>query len=53
MGKIKGFLEIERQKPPMRPIGERVKDWREVYLPYTVSDLRDQGARCMDAHLEI
>jgi len=48
MGKIKGFLEIERQKPPMRPIGERVKDWREVYLPYTASDLRDQGARCMD-----
>ncbi len=48
MGKIKGFLEIEQQKPPMRPVGERVKDWREVYLPYAASDLRDQGARCMD-----
>ena len=48
MGKLKGFIEIERQKPPSRPINERVKDWREVYLPYASADLRDQGARCMD-----
>ena len=48
MGKLKGFLEIERQKPPARPVAERVKDWREVYLPYPTSELRDQGARCMD-----
>ena len=48
MGKLMGFLEIERQKPPVRPIRERVKDWREVYLPYAAADLRDQGARCMD-----
>lgn len=48
MGKLKGFIEIERQKPPARPVDERVKDWREVYLPYEASDLRDQGARCMD-----
>ena len=48
MGKLKGFIEIERQKPPSRPVDERVKDWREVYLPYRTSDLRDQGARCMD-----
>ena len=48
MGKLKGFIEIERQKPPARPVDERVKDWREVYLPYRASDLRDQGARCMD-----
>ena len=48
MGKLKGFIEIERQKPPARPVNERVKDWREVYLPYAASDLREQGARCMD-----
>ena len=48
MGKLKGFIEIERQKPPSRPVDERVKDWREVYLPYRTSELRDQGARCMD-----
>ena len=48
MGKLKGFIEIERQKAPLRPVDERVKDWREVYLPYAASDLRNQGARCMD-----
>ena len=48
MGKLKGFLEIERQKTPTRPVAERVQDWREVYLPCTTSDLRAQGARCMD-----
>ena len=48
MGKLKGFIEIERQKAPTRPVRERVRDWREVYLPYGTSDLRAQGARCMD-----
>ena len=48
MGKLKGFIEIERQKAPARPVDERVRDWREVYLPYRTSDLRAQGARCMD-----
>ena len=48
MGKLKGFLEIERQMPARRPVEERVRDWREVYLPYATPDLRAQGARCMD-----
>ena len=48
MGKLKGFIEFDRQKPPARSIGERVNDWREVYLPYVTPDLRTQGARCMD-----
>jgi glutamate synthase (NADPH/NADH) small chain len=48
MGKITGFLEIQRQKPPSRPIAERLRDWREVPLPYEPSALKDQTARCMD-----
>ena len=48
MGKLKGFLEIERQAAPKRPAGERVADWNEVYLPYATPDLQAQGARCMD-----
>ena len=48
MGKPTGFIEIHRQKHQTRPVGERVRDWREVYLPYPVADLRQQGARCMD-----
>ena len=48
MGKATGFIEIARSKPPARPIPERIRDWKEVYLPHTVQELRDQGARCMD-----
>ena len=48
MGKVTGFLEIRRQKQPTRPIHERVRDWREVYLPYERETLQNQAARCMD-----
>src|SRR5881628_498820 len=48
MGKVTGFLEIQRQKAPSRPIAERVRDWREVPLPYAPSALKNQTARCMD-----
>ncbi|OFV91412.1 MAG: glutamate synthase [Acidobacteria bacterium RIFCSPLOWO2_02_FULL_64_15] len=48
MGKITGFIEIHRKKPPARPITDRIRDWREVYLPYPEGALKDQAARCMD-----
>ena len=48
MGKLKGFIEIERQKQPARAVEERVRDWNEVYLPHTIPALEAQGARCMD-----
>jgi glutamate synthase (NADPH) small chain len=48
MGKATGFLEIARKKHPTRPVTERVRDWREVYLPYPEENLKQQGARCMD-----
>lgn len=48
MGKITGFLEIERVDPAKRPAPERVKDWREFELPIVQETLSAQGARCMD-----
>ena len=48
MGKTTGFLEIQRKKWPTRPVAERVRDWKEVYLPYPDAELQKQGARCMD-----
>jgi glutamate synthase (NADPH/NADH) small chain len=48
MGKVTGFIEISRKKQPSRPVGERLHDWKEVYLPYPVETIRQQGARCMD-----
>ncbi len=48
MGSVTGFIEIKRSKPKERPIGLRVRDWHEVYLPVAEADVRHQGARCMD-----
>jgi glutamate synthase (NADPH/NADH) small chain len=51
MGKVTGFLEIHRSKAKARPIGERLADWREVYLPVPEDESRRQGARCMDCSI--
>jgi len=48
MGAIKGFLEIDRETPPYRPVEERLKDYKEVYNRMPEEKYREQGARCMD-----
>ena len=48
MGKPTGFIELARSKQPTRPIAERLRDWREVYLLHPTATLEQQGARCMD-----
>ncbi|MDR3753547.1 MAG: glutamate synthase subunit beta [Terracidiphilus sp.] len=48
MGKVTGFLEIERAQPTRRKPGERIKDWFEIYEPFPEEKQREQGARCMD-----
>src|SRR6202008_3984412 len=48
MGKVTGFIEIARKKPPTRPVPDRLPGWRAVYVPYAESALKDQAARCMD-----
>ena len=48
MGKVTGFLEIEREQPARRKVEERVKDWFEIYEPFPEEKQREQGARCMD-----
>jgi glutamate synthase (NADPH/NADH) small chain len=48
MGNPTAFIEIARQKPPTRPVDERLRDWREVYLPAERHVLREQASRCMD-----
>jgi glutamate synthase (NADPH) small chain len=48
VGKVTGFLEYKRDKQPYRPVSERVRDWKQVLLPWPDDKLRTQGARCMD-----
>jgi glutamate synthase (NADPH) small chain len=48
VGKVTGFLEFERHGPAQRPVETRVHDYLEIYREQSESELRDQGARCMD-----
>jgi glutamate synthase (NADPH/NADH) small chain len=48
MGKITGFLEIERHDRKYAPVEERIKSYREFVLPLPEKEVREQAARCMD-----
>ena len=48
MGKVTGFLEIQREQPTRRKADERLKDWHEIYEPFPEEKQKAQGARCMD-----
>jgi glutamate synthase (NADPH/NADH) small chain len=48
MGKLGGFLKIERHGVPQRDPLERAHDYNEFLLTRPVEELREQGARCMD-----
>src|SRR5438128_5894746 len=47
MGKLGGFLQIERHDIPQRDVAERTLDYREFLLTLPLTERREQGARCM------
>ena len=48
MGKITGFLEIERKERGYLKPQDRLKNWNEFVLPLPDKELKDQAARCMN-----
>jgi glutamate synthase (NADPH) small chain len=48
MGKLGGFLQIERHGSSYRDPAERAHDYREFVTPAPLEELRAQGGRCMD-----
>ncbi|MCC4214447.1 glutamate synthase subunit beta [Leeuwenhoekiella parthenopeia] len=48
MGKTTGFLEYERKNEPYKPVEERIQKYEEFTIPLDKSELKKQGARCMD-----
>jgi len=48
MGKVTGFLEIDRQDRRYEPAGDRRRHWREFVMPLSEETTRDQAARCMN-----
>src|SRR3990172_6527339 len=48
MGKITGFLEIDREDRHYEPAADRVRHYREFIIAPSEGDLTRQSARCMD-----
>ena len=48
MGNITGFLEIGRRDRRYRPASDRIRNYREFFVPLSQEGCKDQAARCMD-----
>lgn len=48
MGKVTGFLEIDRRDRRYRPAGDRIRNFKEFIIPLGEPAVRDQAARCME-----
>ncbi len=48
MGKITGFLEIDRQDRKYGPAADRVRNYKEFVIPLGDEATKNQAARCMD-----
>ncbi len=48
MGKITGFMELERLEEGYKPVPERLKNYKEFVIGLDDKQAKDQSARCMD-----
>jgi glutamate synthase (NADPH/NADH) small chain len=48
MGKVTGFLEIDRQDRRYAPASDRIRHFREFVIPLSEEATRSQAARCMN-----
>lgn len=48
MGKVTGFLEIDRREAKYQPASDRIRHFREFTIAMDEKDVREQAARCMD-----
>jgi glutamate synthase (NADPH/NADH) small chain len=48
MGKVTGFMEIDRVDRRYAPASDRIRSYREFVLPLSEEATRDQAARCMN-----
>ena len=48
MGKVTGFLELDRIEETYAPPQERLKNYKEFVVGLSTAQVKDQGARCMD-----
>lgn len=48
MGKTTGFIEFSRSLPILQKPNQRITNWNEFHAPLPESELKKQGARCMN-----
>ena len=48
MGKVTGFLEIDRADRRYAPASDRIRHYREFMIPLSEEATRNQAARCMN-----
>jgi glutamate synthase (NADPH) small chain len=48
MGKVTGFLEIDRRDRRYAPASDRIRHYKEFVIPLSEEAIKDQAARCMD-----
>ncbi len=48
MGKVTGFLEIDRQVAKYQTASDRIRHFREFTIPMSDAEVQKQAARCMD-----
>lgn len=48
MGKVTGFLEIDRQDRKYKPAADRIRHYDEFVIPLSEEATRGQASRCMD-----
>ncbi len=48
MGKVTGFIEIDRRDRKYGPAADRIRNYKEFVIPLSEEATRDQAARCMN-----
>ena len=48
MGKVTGFMEIDRQDRRYKPASDRIRHYKEFVIPLSREATKDQAARCMN-----
>ena len=48
MGNISGFKEVDRNSEKRISVDKRVKNWKEIYIPWSKEEASVQASRCMD-----
>ena len=48
MGKVTGFMELDRVERDYEPVEDRIKHFKEFLIPLDQTKVSEQGARCMD-----